>query len=257
MNSRSLIAGAGPTLLCVVLIAPAVAQDRSTLPDVSSMMQMAEPAPPRPGDAAMTCEQIAREFQSILKKKNVQPHKPDTKAACELRHAMAVTPAEQAAMSGPSAQAEAVRQQKAAQMQQATADMMEANRPMMEAMNDPRLMRLAILADEKHCAIEAEEPPAQAPAADPCGSGVGMATPAIPAVTGGVVPPAPATSARSDPFKPATKAPVTQPIVPPSAAMSSASPASAAGTNDPFVKQGTKAPPPAAKQPTADPFRKN
>ena len=252
MNSR-LIAGTSLTLLCA-WGAPAGAQE----PDMSAMMnmQMAEPGPPQPGDAAMTCEQIAREFQSILKKKNVRPSaQPSTQDACELRQAMTPTAAEQAAMVDPtSPQAVALQQQKAVQMQQATATMLEANRPMMEAMNDPRIMRLAILADEKHCAIEDEESPAQAPVADPCGPGV--VTPAI--VTGGVVPPAPASSGPSDPFKSSTKAVVTQAPAPSSPfVVTQPAPPTAGTTSDPFVKQGTKASPPPQKQPTADPFRKD
>ncbi|HJS21508.1 MAG TPA: hypothetical protein VJ764_02540 [Steroidobacteraceae bacterium] len=236
------------TLLCA--LSAAVGAQTPTVPDMGAMMQMAEPAPPQPGDAAMTCEQIAREFQSILKKKNVQlGARPDTRAACELRAEMAMTPADQAALSGSSPQAEAARAQKAASMQRASQEMVAANRPMMEAMNDPRLMRLAILADEKHCVVEDQEPPAQAPVADPCGPGV--VTPAM--VTGGVVPPAPASgapSARTDPFKPAAApAPgATSPVLPTPAAV---------GANDPFVKQGANAPPPVAKQPTTDPFRKD
>ena len=254
MNNR-LIAGTGLTLLCA-LGAPAGAQQ----PDMGAMMnmQMAEPSPPQPGDAAMTCEQIGREFQSILKKKNVnlEPY-ADPDAACELRAAMAVTAEEQAAMSGTSVDAQAARERKSAQMQQASSSMMAANQPIMQAMNDPRLMRLAILADEKHCAIEDQESPAQAPVADPCGPGV--VTPAI--VTGGVVPPAPASSGPSDPFKPSTQAVVTQAPAPssPCVVAHPATPAAptAGTTNDPFVKQGTNASPPPQKQPTADPFRKD
>jgi hypothetical protein len=118
---------------------------------------------------------------------------------------------------------------------------MAANGGVMAAMNDPRLMRLAILADEKHCVFEDQNPPAQAPVADPCGSGV--VTPAM--VTGGVVPPAPAST--GDPFKPATKATGAVPTVTP--ATNPATPAA----GDPFVKQGSSAPPP--KQPTGDPFK--
>jgi hypothetical protein len=218
---------------------------------MSAMMQMqiAEPEAPRPGDAALTCEQIAREFQSILRQKNVQPPSPaDTQAACEMRAAMALTPAEQAAMSSNTPQAQALREQKSAQLQQANQGLMAANRPMLEAMNDPRIMRLAILAEEKHCAIEGAESPAQAPVADPCGPGV--VTPAM--VTGGVVPPAPASGAasgRTDPFKPASS------VVAPPAAPAVQAPKAA--TSDPFVKQGSNAPPPADKQPTGDPFKKN
>ena len=112
--------------------------------------------------------------------------------------------------------------------------------PMLQAMNDPRIRRIAILAEEKHCAIEGAEAPAQAPVADPCGPGV--VTPAM--VTGGVVPPAPASTAasgRTDPFKTTTPA-----VAPPPAA----------DTSDPFVKQGSKAPAPAENQPTTDPFKK-
>jgi hypothetical protein len=82
---------------------------------------------------------------------------------------MAMTPADQAAMSANTPQAQALREQKSAQMQHANQRLMATSRPMLEAMNDPRIMRLALLADEKHCAIAQEEPPAQAPIADPCG----------------------------------------------------------------------------------------
>jgi hypothetical protein len=245
MNRRPLLCGATLTVLCA-LNGPVGAQT-PTAPDMSAMMKMAEPAPPRPGDAAMSCAQIGQEMQSILKKKNVRPNaQRNTKAACELQRSMTLTPAEQAALSNPSPQAELLREQKSAQIQAATQNMMAANSGMMEAMNDPRLMRLAILADEKHCAFEEQEPPAQAPVADTCGSGV--VTPAM--VTGGVVPPAPASTGRPDPFKPVAKPPVTAPAVtPPSSPVTPAS-------GDPFVKQGNAAPPP-QKQPTADPFKKD
>jgi hypothetical protein len=242
MNSRSYVPAAAAMLLGA--LNATVGAQTPTGPDMGAMMQMqvAEPAPPQPGDAAMTCEQIAREFQGILRKKNVQANAAaNTQAACEMRQAMTLTPAQQAALSANMPEAEALRQQKSAQMQQANQQLMAANAPMMQAMNDPRLMRLAILADEKHCAIQNEEPPAQAPVADPCGPGV--VTPAM--VTGGVVPPAPASGAssgRTDPFKATTPA-----VAPPPAA----------GTSDPFVKQGSKTPPPAEKQPTTDPFKKN
>ena len=237
MNCRSL---RSLPVLMLVVSATAGAQV-PTSPDMSAMMQMkmAEPEAPRPGDAAMTCEQIAQEFQNILRTKNVQPDsQANTQAACEMRAAMAITPAEQAAMSANTPQAQALREQKAAQMQGANQQLMERNRPMLEAMNDPRIMRLAILADEKHCTIAHEEAPAQAPVADPCGPGV--VTPAM--VTGAVVPPAPASDARgrTDPFK-ATPAVATPP---------------AAATGDPFVRQGSTAPPPAEKQPATDPFKK-
>ena len=239
MNCRSLRALPALTLL----ISATVGAQVPTSPDMSAMMQMrmAEPEAPRPGDAAMTCEQIAQEFQSILRSKNVRPpSQADTQAACQMRAAMTVTPAEQAAMSANTPQAQALREQKTAQMQQANQQLMETNRPMLQAMNDPRIMRLAILAEEKHCAIEGAEAPAQAPVADPCGPGV--VTPAM--VTGGVVPPAPASTAasgRTDPFKTTTPA-----VAPPPAA----------DTSDPFVKQGSKAPAPAENQPTTDPFKK-
>jgi hypothetical protein len=225
----------------MLLVSATVGAQVPTSPDMSAMMQMkmAEPEAPRPGDAAMTCEQIAQEFQSILRNKNVRPDsQANTQAACEMRAAMAMTPADQAAMSANTPQAQALREQKTAQMQQANQQLMAANRPMLEAMNDPRIMRLAIMAEEKHCAIAHEEPPAQAPVADPCGPGV--VTPAM--VTGGVEPPAPASGAasgRTDPFK-ATPAVATP----------------AAATSDPFVKQGSKAPPPAEPQPATDPFKK-
>jgi hypothetical protein len=240
MNCRSLRSLPALTLLMGATVGAQV----PTSPDMSAMMQMkmAEPEAPRPGDAAMTCEQIAQEFQSILRTKNVRPDsQANTQAACDMRAAMAMTPADQAAMSANTPQAQALREQKSAQMQHANQRLMATNRPMLEAMNDPRIMRLALLADEKHCAIAQEEPPAQAPVADPCGPGV--VTPAM--VTGGIVPPAPASGAssgRTDPFKATTPA-----VAPPPAA----------GTSDPFVKQGSKTPPPAEKQPTTDPFKKN
>jgi hypothetical protein len=160
---------------------------------------------------------------------------------------MTLTPAEQAAMMSPGAQAELAGQQKAAQIQASAQKAMAANGGVMQAINDPRLMRLAELADEKHCVFEDQAAPAQAPAADPCGSGV--VTPAM--VTGGVVPPAPAYSAssgRTDPFRPATTLPVAGPAVTP------ATTTVPLKSGDPFVKQGNAAP--SQKQPTADPFKK-
>ena len=84
---------------------------------------------------------------------------------------------------------------------------------MMGAFNDPRLMRLGLLAQERHCAENAPRPPPGPPAEACANTGDAQATPSIPRPAGkessgpadpfapkGKSAPAPVAPAGSDPF---------------------------------------------------------
>ena len=110
----------------------------------AQMPTMAAPAAPRVGDALLTCAQIAREVGEILKKKNLGKAAADSqKAACALKRGN---------MNAANVGA-----------------MMAQAQPMMSLMNDPRLMRLAMLAEEKQCSLEEPAGQARANEPDPCG----------------------------------------------------------------------------------------
>ncbi len=129
---------AGSNAAALVLMAGLVATASGQMPP------MAAPAAPRAGDALLTCAQIAREIGEILKKKNLGKTAADAnKATCAAKR----TNINAASVGAMMAQAG----------------------PMMSLMNDPRLMRLTMLADEKQCAMDppAESTGAQEP--DPCG----------------------------------------------------------------------------------------
>jgi hypothetical protein len=131
---------------------------------------MVQPAPPRAGDAQLSCVQIAREMADNLRARKVQI---DTGANAAER------------CDAPSQPTEATMAQAASAMR---------------AMNDPRLLRLALLAQEKSCVLKDPVPPA-----DQCASKPAAASPpAANAPNAGKIataPPAPP-SARPDPFRP-------------------------------------------------------
>ncbi len=118
-----------------------------TVPSPASLLGggLAEPAPPRPGDALMTCKQIAREMGEIMRARNVRLD----------------------ANGMPSDQCNPARP--AARMGAANGAMLAQLGGAMRAMNDPRLMRLSQLAQEKSCANQEPDPTPT----DDCGSGSG------------------------------------------------------------------------------------
>jgi hypothetical protein len=116
-----------------------------TTPNPASLLGggLAEPAPPRPGDALMTCKQIAMEMGSIMRARNVRL---DANGM----------PSDLCNTARPAARVGAANGAMLAQLGGA-----------MRAMNDPRLMRLSQLAQEKSCTNQEPEP---APT-DACNSG--------------------------------------------------------------------------------------
>jgi hypothetical protein len=138
------------------LFAGCVAQhvaSAQAVPNPASLLGggLAEPAPPRPGDTLMTCKQIAREMGSIMRARNVRL---DANA----------TPSDLCNTARPAARMGAPNGAMLAQLGGA-----------MRAMNDPRLMRLSQLAQEKNCANQEPDPTPT----DECGSrsGPGNAAP--------------------------------------------------------------------------------
>lgn len=125
-----------------------------TVPSPASLLGggLAEPAPPRPGDALMTCKQIAREMGEIMRARNVRLD----------------------ANGMPSDQCNPARP--AARMGAANGAMLAQLGGAMRAMNDPRLMRLSQLAQEKSCANQEPDPTPT----DDCGSGSGPGNAAPP-----------------------------------------------------------------------------
>ncbi len=118
-----------------------------TVPNPASLLGggLAEPAPLRPGDALMTCKQIAREMGSIMRARNV-------------RLGANGMPSDLCNTARPAARMGAPNGAMLAQLGGA-----------MRAMNDPRLMRLSQLAQEKSCANQEPDPTPT----DDCGSGSG------------------------------------------------------------------------------------
>jgi hypothetical protein len=173
-------------------------------------MKMAEPSAPRPGDAAMTCEQLAREMHDIMKKKNLGKDAPQAlEAGCELKRA-APTAAEYAAMTAPSPTAVTAQRNKAAEMSRTAAPVMAHAMTTMTALNDPRLMRLAMLSEEKQCAAALEPPQERVEQVDACGNEQPetlRASSPMPGNPGSAdpfraaqPPPSPASDGASDPF---------------------------------------------------------
>jgi hypothetical protein len=88
----------------------------------------------------------------------------------------------------------ALEQQQQPERQQAQANMMSGAGDMMSVFNDPRLLRLSMLAQERQCAQSAPPPP-QAKPADACeGNDEWIAASSIPR------PPGKETSGAADPF---------------------------------------------------------
>ena len=111
------------SLLTLALISSAAAQVMPPgMPQGMQMMQMAAPSPPRPGDASMTCEQIAREMGEFIKKSDISKNAAQNrKAGCALRGTSSLSAAEQ---------------------NRATATVMGNAMTTMSTFNNPRLMRL-------------------------------------------------------------------------------------------------------------------
>jgi hypothetical protein len=129
---------------------------------------MVQPAPPRAGDALLSCAQIAKEMADNLRARKVQIE----------------------ADARPGDQCDASRPPTEAMMAQA------ANA--MRAMNDPRLLRLALLAQEKSCAMKDPVPPS----ADKCGATPAAAKPQAATAGNATNTPPASPPVRPDPFRP-------------------------------------------------------
>ena len=165
----------------------------------AQMMPMVEPEPERPGDRALTCEQLAREMGAIMKKRNLNAAAKSSKSKIcrgssvlkqqgeeRKRLMVAQTPqlAAAGATAGPAAAA-IINKTQAEQMaldarqqpgrRQAVADVNSGIGDMMGVMNDPRLMRLGMLAMAKNCGDRMAPPPEDAPAAVEDGCDIDLA----------------------------------------------------------------------------------
>lgn len=166
MNKRAPLGLATMSILLSAIVPVASAQ---TPPGSLPMPQMVEPSPPLPGDAAMTCAQIGAEMRTIMQKRNVEQQVKNAGVSCDKRRAMEMTTADQAAMMAQAASpaAQAATQAKLGEAGPAMLDVAGNAGGLMAALSDPRLMRLALMADEKQCELQA---PAgdDHQASDPC-----------------------------------------------------------------------------------------
>jgi hypothetical protein len=220
-------------------------------------VQMAEPSPELPGDRAKSCEQLGLEMRSIMKRRGFDDSPAATAKACAARQANAAAyrdvrvlvetegraaaaaantaaaatmyapnAVRDAAVSAATAGFEAKAKAKGDQAGQAVATSVNQDsfgtQATMQAMNDPRIMRIMLLSEEKNCG---EVQPPAGPSEDPC-TGEIVAEGALPSDLAdavgyqtqggkpvktplpGAAPTAPAGSA-SDPFAP--KAPPAKP----------------------------------------------
>jgi hypothetical protein len=228
-------------------------------------LQMAEPSPELPGDRAKSCEQLGLEMRSIMKRRGFDDSPAATAKACAARRenaaahrdmrvfvetegraaAVAANQAavatmyapnavQEAAVSAATAGFEAKANAKGDQMRQTLATGMNQDsfgaQSTMQAMNDPRIMRIMLLSDEKGCG---EMQPPAGPSEDPC-TGETVAEGALPSDL------ADAVGYQLQDGKPAKTAP-------PGAAPT----APAGSANDPFAP---KAPPAKPAKPANDPF---
>jgi len=203
--------------------AAAIAQG---LPPGLARLKMVQPEPERAGDRALSCKQILDEMGAIMQKRDVTKVAAASKSKIcsnkkvldrqgdeKMRLQQTQTPALVAASLAPGPGANAVvakvnaenmaleRKQQPAR-QQATAGMMDGVADIVTVFNDPRVMRLSLLAQERQCAESAPRPPPSEPSSSDGCDDAG-ATPTALSTTGtpdGAPPTGPA-----DPFAPAPK----------------------------------------------------
>jgi len=185
---------------CVVWVAggyssPAKSQAQALPPGLAGL-KIIEPEPERAGDRALSCAQITREIGLIMQKRNVSQAAASAKRkVCSSKKVLdrqvdekkklqaAQTPALIAAglTPGPTSTAIltkvnadtlALEQRQQPGRQQAQGEMLAGVGDMMSAFNDPRLMRLAMLAQEHQCAQSMPPPPSKEPAEE-CDDSIG------------------------------------------------------------------------------------
>ncbi len=180
--------------LTTVLVAAAVSSSVSMAQMNLSNFKMPEPSRELPGDRAMSCPQIAAEMGEIMRKRDMRSKvASSTKKMCgstrtldklgEERRALAATqiPAltSAAVVGGPvanavtrktQAQDAALEAKQRPERDRAMAGIGSGVGDMVSVFNDPRLMRLALLAQDKQCAesMAAAQKPVDTPASTAC-----------------------------------------------------------------------------------------
>lgn len=176
---------------------PATAADLQRDLGTLGSMQMVEPGPELPGDRAKSCMQLALEMRSVMEKRGFGANRVQAANAanCAARGRYAAAQRESAAITAemgaktmaalataapiPGAAEAAVRAAQAADIPRLEAAAKKSAQtgsemastvaggavPMMQAMNDPRMMRLFSLMEDKNCQ---DIPQPEEPAADPC-----------------------------------------------------------------------------------------
>ena len=190
------------------------------IPSGLAGLNMLAPEPERPGDRALSCAQITREIGLIMQKRNVSEaaatskrkicsstkvlsRQVNEKLKLQQSQTSALTvasvapgPAAGAIISKVNADTMTLERRQQPERQLANAEMLAGMGDMMSAFNDPRLMRLGMLAQERQCAENAPPPP-ENPPAEACEHADEVAGPAAAAID---TPPGPA-----DPFAPRRK----------------------------------------------------
>jgi hypothetical protein len=153
---------------------------------VGTKMVAADPG--RPGDQALSCAQITREIGLIMQKRNVtqvaatSKHKicsstkvltrqgnekmklQQSQTSALMVASVAPGPAAGAILSKVSVDTMALEQRQQPERRRANAEMTAGMGSMVSAFNDPRLLRLGMLAQERQCAENAPPPPEGSPA---------------------------------------------------------------------------------------------
>jgi hypothetical protein len=223
----------------ILLITACVWSGASTAQIDPSGFKMVEPSAALPGDSLMSCAKIAAEMGAIMNKRNLKKNVASSRnKICsskktlnkQAKEKMALTTAQAPALiaagavGGPVAnallmtkQAEdaALEAKQRPKRAQALSGMHSGIGDMLGVMNDPRLMRLGLLAQDKQCAETMAPPPQEQPAAN--GDGCDDKD-----VDAG-----------------------------PDSVSNSAAPTTQAGVPDPFVQRGAKPAKPAASDPFA------
>jgi hypothetical protein len=223
----------------VVIVMCAAASTAIAQMDLSGI-KMAEPAPELPGDRAMSCAQIAAEMGEIMNKRGMKQGLASSKSKicgstkvlnkqAEERKALSAAqtpsliaasavggPVANAALQKTQAEDAALEARQQPERNRALAGMGSGVGDMLGVMNDPRLMRLAMLAQSRQCAETMA--PKQQPAA---AQGDGCENVADDA------------DARH------------------TSVSASAAPGAPAGTADPFVQRGSQTAKPTAQDPFA------
>ncbi len=164
-----------------------------SMPNIAGM-KIAEPEPERPGDRTLSCTQIANEMGEIMSRRGMKSKMASSKSQiCNSRKSLDAQGEERkklltaqvpeltaaAALGGPVAaavtrktqtQEAALEAKQQPERQRAIAGIDSGIGDLMSVMNDPRIMRLTLLAEEHQCAASMAPPKTEqhAAAKDPC-----------------------------------------------------------------------------------------